>query len=55
MINDVLEALNKSGFTEYNSEINELVEQIIKKIVIKTKQGKKGIIRGVKWKMMIKI
>ena len=31
MINDVLEALNKSGFTEYNNEINELVEQIIKK------------------------
>ena len=30
MVHDVLEALNKSGFTEYNKEIEKFVEQIIK-------------------------
>ena len=30
MVHDVLEALNKSGFTEYNKDIEEFVEQIIK-------------------------
>ena len=30
MVHDVLEALNKSGFTEYNKDIEKFVEQIIK-------------------------
>ena len=45
MVHDVLEALNKSGFTEYNKDIEKFVEQIIKnnsdKKVDKKKNSKK--------------
>ena len=45
MVHDVLEALNKSGFTEYNKDIEKFVEQIIKsnsdKKVEKKKNSKK--------------
>ena len=41
MVHDVLEALNKSGFTEYNKDIEELVEQIIKNNSDKNRTGKK--------------
>jgi len=30
MINDILEALNKSGFIEYNKDIEKFIEKIIK-------------------------
>ena len=29
MVHDVLEALNKSGFTQYNKEIEEFIQQLI--------------------------
>ena len=41
MVHDVLEALKKTGFTEYNKDIEELVEQIIKNNSDKIKTGKK--------------
>ena len=43
MVNDVLEALNKSGFTEYNKDIEKLVEQIIKSNSDKKKKNSKKI------------
>ena len=42
MIHDVLEALNKSGFTEYNKDIEEFVEQIIKSNSEKKVEKKKN-------------
>ena len=42
MVNDVLEALNKSGFTEYNKDIEEFVEQIIKSNSEKKVEKKKN-------------
>ena len=41
MVHDVLEALNKAGFNEYNKDIEELVEQLIKSNSDKNKSGKK--------------
>ena len=41
MVHDVLEALKKTGFTEYNKDIEELVEQIIKNNSDKNRTGKK--------------
>ena len=41
MVHDVLEALKKAGFTEYNKDIEELVEQIIKNNSDKNRTGKK--------------
>ena len=41
MVHDVLEALNKSGFTEYNKDIEKLVEQIIKSNSDKKKKNSK--------------
>ena len=43
MVHDVLEALNKSGFTEYNKDIEKLVEQIIKSNSDKKKKNSKKI------------
>ncbi len=45
MVHDVLEALNKTGFTEYNKDMEELVEQIIKNNNEKNKAGKKRNIK----------
>ena len=42
MVHDVLEALNKSGFTEYNKDIEEFVEQIIKSNSEKKVEKKKN-------------
>ena len=42
MVNDVLEALNKTGFTEYNKDIEKLVEQIIKSNNDKKEDKKKN-------------
>ena len=42
MVHDVLEALNKSGFTEYNKDIEKLVEQIIKSNSEKKVEKKKN-------------
>ena len=41
MVHDVLEALKRTGFTEYNKDIEELVEQIIKNNSDKNRTGKK--------------
>ena len=41
MVHDVLEALNKTGFTEYNKDIEELVQQIVKNNSDKNKASKK--------------
>ena len=41
MVHDVLEALNKAGFNEYNKDIEELVEQLIKNNNDKNKTSKK--------------
>ena len=41
MVHDVLEALNKTGFTEYNKDIEELVQQLIKNNSDKNKASKK--------------
>ena len=42
MVHDVLEALNKSGFTEYNKDIEEFIEQIIKSNSEKKVEKKKN-------------
>ena len=42
MVHDVLEALNKSGFSEYNKDIEEFVEQIIKSNSEKKVEKKKN-------------
>ena len=42
MVHDVLEALNKSGFIEYNKDIEEFVEQIIKSNSEKKVEKKKN-------------
>ena len=41
MVHDVLEALNKTGFTEYNKDIEELVQQLVKNNIDKNKASKK--------------
>ena len=41
MVHDVLEALNKTGFTEYNKDIEELVQQLVKNNSDKNKALKK--------------
>ena len=41
MVHDVLEALNKTGFTEYNKDIEELVQQLVKSNSDKNKASKK--------------
>ena len=41
MVHDVLEALNKTGFTEYNKDIEELVQQLVKNNSDKNKASKK--------------
>ena len=41
MVHDVLEALNKTGFAEYNKDIEELVQQIVKNNSDKNKASKK--------------
>ncbi len=41
MVHDVIEALNKSGFKEYNKEIEEFVQQIIQVNNDKNKPSKK--------------
>ena len=41
MVHDVLEALNKSGFTEYNKEIEEFIQQLILNNTDKNKSSKK--------------
>ena len=42
MIHDVLEALNKSGFKEYNKEIEDFIQQLIQNNNDKNKVSKKG-------------
>ena len=41
MVHDVLEALNKSGFKEYNKEIEEFIQQLILNNTDKNKSSKK--------------
>ena len=41
MVHDVLEALNKSGFTQYNKEIEEFIQQLILNNTDKNKSSKK--------------
>ena len=41
MVHDVLEALNKSGFKEYNKEIEEFIQQLIQTNNDKNKGSKK--------------
>ena len=41
MVHDVLEALNKSGFTQYNKEIDEFIQQLILNNNDKNKSSKK--------------
>ena len=41
MVHDVLEALNKTGFAEYNKDIEELVQQLVKNNSDKNKASKK--------------
>ena len=41
MVHDVLEALNKSGFTKYNKEIEEFIQQLILNNTDKNKSSKK--------------
>ena len=42
MVHDVIEALNKSGFGEYNKEIEELIQQITQNND-KNKSAKKSV------------
>ena len=41
MVHDVLEALNKSGFKEYNKEIEDFIQQLIQNNNDKNKTSKK--------------
>ena len=41
MVHDVLEALNKSGFTQYSKEIEEFIQQLILNNTDKNKSSKK--------------
>ena len=41
MVHDVLEALNKSGFIQYNKEIEEFIQQLILNNTDKNKSSKK--------------
>ncbi len=41
MVHDVIEALNKSGFGEYNKEIEEFIQQLIQVNNDKNKSSKK--------------
>ena len=41
MVHDVFEALNKSGFTQYNKEIEEFIQQLILNNTDKNKSSKK--------------
>ena len=41
MVHDILEALNKTGFAEYNKDIEELVQQLVKNNSDKNKASKK--------------
>ena len=41
MVHDLLEALNKSGFTQYNKEIEEFIQQLILNNTDKNKSSKK--------------
>ena len=41
MVHDVLEALNKSGFSQYNKEIEEFIQQLILNNSDKNKSSKK--------------
>ena len=41
MVHDVLEAINKSGFIQYNKEIEEFIQQLIQNNNEKNKSSKK--------------
>ena len=41
MVHDVLEAINKSGFSQYNKEIEEFIQQLIQNNNEKSKGSKK--------------
>ena len=41
MVHDVIEALNKSGFSGYNKEIDEFIKQLIQTNLEKNKSSKK--------------
>ena len=41
MVHDILEAINKSGFSDYNKEIEEFIQQLIKSNNDKSKAEKK--------------
>ena len=41
MVHDVLEALNKSGFSEYNKEMEDFIQQLIQSNIDKNKGSKK--------------
>ena len=41
MVHDILEAINKSGFSDYNKEIEEFIQQLIKSNNDKIKAEKK--------------
>ena len=41
MVHDILEAINKSGFSDYNKEIQEFIQQLIKSNNDKSKAEKK--------------
>ena len=41
MVHDILEAINKSGFSDYNKEIEEFIQQLIKSNSDKSKAEKK--------------
>ena len=46
MVHDVLEAINKSGFIQYNKEIEEFIQQLIQNNNEKNKSSKKKEITG---------
>ena len=41
MIHDIIEALNKSGFSGYNKEVEEFIQKLIQNNIEKNKGGKK--------------